>query len=148
MALAARKTPVGWRRRTMSVAISAVCRTAASSASLASGWVRISRRPRPNSPRVISSGGCSGGQAGTGARGGAGSLVVVPNVRPSWWLTGSVPAPPQAGHETHGIVAGSGGYARMRLRPEDEVGEPEFVLRDVPPTAGRGVAWPHAVLGW
>jgi hypothetical protein len=48
----------------------------------------------------------------------------------------------------HGIVAGSGGYARMSLRPEDETREPEFVLRDVPLAAGRGIALPHAVWRW
>jgi len=34
---------------------------------------------------------------------------------------------------------------RPRLRPEDEMGEPEFVLRAVPPAVGRGIPWPHTV---
>jgi len=34
---------------------------------------------------------------------------------------------------------------RPRLRPEDEMGELEFVLREVPPAPGRGIAWRHAV---
>ena len=32
---------------------------------------------------------------------------------------------------------------RIRLRPEDETDEPEFVLLDVPPEVGRGIALPQ-----
>ena len=143
MALAARNTPVGQTRRAAITAISAACTrparrlaksdcasqtvhtarsTAAASASMASGCACAIRRPWPNRLRVISSGGCSPG----------GSSVVVPNVHPSRSLTGSVPPARVSGRPRVRHRRWSHGFAWVVVRPEDEAGRGDFVLRAIP----------------
>ena len=99
-------------------------RTAASSASPASGWVRVSA--------------CQAEQP-------AGDLV-------GWllWRARRHRSQGRGGKPGHrarcaSFVVAYRQRTRPRLRPEDEMGELEFVLREVPPAPGRGIAWRHAV---
>ena len=92
------------------------------------------RRPWPNRLRVIS----SGGWRLVGPRE---SSVIVPNVRPSRSLTGSVPPAPVPDGRPVRHRRWSRRIRTGRLRPEDEPGRGDFVLRAFP-RAGR-----HRIFG-
>ena len=108
--------------------------TAASSVSVASGWVRISLAAPAEQPAGdLRQAAALPDRAGMAARGGAGSLVVVPNIA-SFVVTYRQRTRPASGHPPDARHHRWWGPVRgCRIRPEDDAGGPDFVLWDVPP---------------